>query len=84
MYLGLQVVALLTIKSRLIHKPSPFRFQDFAEPLSRPDMIITVAATFCLFLVLYLPFDYLVVEALAGSISRSDAQHLPIIINAAG
>jgi RsiW-degrading membrane proteinase PrsW (M82 family) len=83
-YLCFLVVALLTVRSRIEHTPARFKFSDFASPLTEWCVIKLSLAGFFLFLGIYLPYNFLVLDALANGVSQTSANHLLVIINATG
>lgn len=83
-YLCLLFIALLTIKSRLKHVASGFNLSRFTSPFREWRVVTLSLAGFFLFLGLYLPFDFLVVEAQASGASQALANSLPVVLNATG
>ena len=83
-YLCLLIIPLLTIRSRLTHTHSKVKISGFMIPLTEWCVVVLSLAGFFLFLGIFLPYDFLVVEALAGGISRTSANNLLVILNATG
>lgn len=81
--LALLVVANLTVKSRLKPNASPFRLSDFIQPLREPRFSLTVAANFFFFFGVFLPQNYLVVEARNRGMSAALSEYLISILNSA-
>ncbi|KAF1816712.1 putative monocarboxylate permease [Eremomyces bilateralis CBS 781.70] len=83
--LFLLVIANLTVRSRLPPHPQPFRVMDFIEPLKEVPFAISVFGFFLFFLGMFLPINYLIVQASQAPInmSLSLAGYLVSILNAA-
>lgn len=80
--LGLQIVAFLTVRSRLEHKAKPFHVADFSRHLKDRPFVLNAVA--CLFGMLgtLIPFNYLKVASLAANVPPHLATYLLPIINA--
>ncbi|RYP47285.1 hypothetical protein DL768_006626 [Monosporascus sp. mg162] len=83
MFLALLAVSCLTVKSRLPPRPKPVRFADYYRPLTEPTMAFVVAAGFFSFLGIFLPFNYLIIQAQQAGVSPTLVPYLLPILNAA-
>ncbi|KAI0913902.1 major facilitator superfamily domain-containing protein [Ustulina deusta] len=80
--LGIQIIACLTVRSRLEHKPKPFNIVNFYKPFK--DKVFALNSFACLagMLGTLVPFNYLKVASLAANVSPNLATYLLSIINA--
>ncbi|KAI0537200.1 major facilitator superfamily domain-containing protein [Xylaria digitata] len=80
--LGIQIIAFLTVRSRLKHKPKPFVLANFSKPLK--DKVFALNSLACLagMLGTLIPFNYLKGASQAASVSPSLATYLLPITNA--
>ncbi|RYP42206.1 hypothetical protein DL767_000370 [Monosporascus sp. MG133] len=83
MFLAMLAVSCLTVKSRLLPRPTPVRFADYYRPLTEPTMAFVVAAGFFSFLGIFLPFNYLIIQAQQAGMSPTLVPYLLPILNAA-
>ncbi|CAK7238173.1 hypothetical protein SEUCBS140593_010399, partial [Sporothrix eucalyptigena] len=83
-YLGLLVVSLLTVRSRLPHKPSRLSLSGFACQYKDPCVLVFSLAGLFLLLGLYLPYDYLALDALGSGMPPGRAMYLLVVLNATG
>jgi MFS family permease len=81
--LFLLVIANLTIKSRLSHHPRKVVVMEFIRPLREPTFLLLVTGSFCFFLGMFLPFNFLILEGQRWGMSPSLANYLIPILNAA-
>lgn len=81
--LGLLISANLTVKSRLTHVAKPVVLMEFVRPLSEPAFALTGVASFLFFFGTFLPFNYLIEQALADGMSINLSNYLLSILNAA-
>ncbi|RYO78322.1 hypothetical protein DL766_002336 [Monosporascus sp. MC13-8B] len=82
-FLALLAVACLTVKSRLAPRPKPVRLADYYRPLTETTMALVVAAGFFSFLGIFLPFNYLIIQAQQAGVSPTLVPYLLPILNAA-
>ncbi|RYP66709.1 hypothetical protein DL771_007642 [Monosporascus sp. 5C6A] len=83
LFLGLLAVSCLTVKSRLPPRPTPVRLADYYRPLAEPTMAFVVAGGFFSFLGIFLPFNYLIIQAQQAGVSPTLVPYLLPILNAA-
>lgn len=81
--LGLLIFANLTVKSRLVHVPKPVVLMEFVRPLSEPAFALTAAGSFFFFFGTFLPFNYIIEQALSHGMSINLSNYLISILNAA-
>lgn len=82
MFLGLLTIACLTVKSRLPPRPRPFVFADYISGLRELPMILTVTAGFLFTWGMFLPFNYVLLQAKSAGMSASLIPYLLPILNA--
>ncbi|GIJ92456.1 hypothetical protein Asppvi_011438 [Aspergillus pseudoviridinutans] len=81
--LGLLVIANVTIFSNLRHAPHPFSVMHYLGPLRELNFGILCTASFFMYWRLFIPFDYIVVEAIHYGMSSHMAWSLVPILNGA-
>ncbi|KAJ0167257.1 putative transporter MCH4 [Colletotrichum tanaceti] len=81
-FLLLLAVACLTVKSRLPPRPRPFVFREYVDSLREPPMIITVCALFLFFWGMFLPFNFIILQARAQGMDENLVIYLLPIMNA--
>ncbi|KAK5168867.1 uncharacterized protein LTR77_006176 [Saxophila tyrrhenica] len=77
------IVANLTITSRLPPKPTPFDLFEFLRPLREPAFQLLAFGCFIFFLGMFLPINYIILEAIHNGMSADLAQYMVPILNAA-
>ncbi|KAN0091772.1 MFS general substrate transporter [Hyaloscypha variabilis] len=84
MILGLLIIANLTVKIRTPpHPQPPMTLKEFFSPLTERTYALTAAGNFLFVFGLFIPINYLIVQAIAGGMSPSLANYLIPILNAA-
>jgi MFS family permease len=73
----------LTVRSRLNHVPSPFRAMDFIRPLGERTFGLLTASAFFVSLGIWLPINFVNLQARAVGVSAHLAAYLLPILNAA-
>jgi MFS family permease len=73
----------VTLKSRLKHTKKPFDIMNFVRPLKDVKFVVTVAACFCFFWGMFLPFTFVITQAQRYGMSEHLSQYLIPILNAA-
>lgn len=84
MIVGFVVVVNLTVKSRIKHTPKPLRAREYLEPFGDPAFCLLAAAMAVFVFGLFLPFNFLVLQARSRGLSPELSQYLIPILNAAG
>jgi len=82
-FLALCMVTCLTVKSRLPPTRRPFRLSDYTQHFSDFPFLTVVAGYFFFFWGMFLPFNYLIVQAQQNGVSPSLVPYLIPILNAA-
>ena len=80
--LFLQLIAILTVRSRLTHTPSPVRIMAFLTPYREPVFLLNSIACFFASWGILIPFNYIVLTAEQAHMSPRLAAYLIPIINA--
>ncbi|KAH7303657.1 major facilitator superfamily domain-containing protein [Stachybotrys elegans] len=82
--LGLQIVAILTVRPRVKPVPRPMAFKRFLAPFSEFNFVLLLAGIFLLTFGIYIPLIFLALQALEqANVSTEMANYLIAILNAA-
>ncbi|KAF2665743.1 monocarboxylate permease-like protein [Microthyrium microscopicum] len=79
---GLLIFGNLTVKSRLPPSKRPFKFKDFVSPLAEVPFLIFTISAFFVYLGGFLPFQFLIAQAIQEGMSPTLAGYLIPILNA--
>ncbi|KAM0794111.1 major facilitator superfamily domain-containing protein, partial [Usnea florida] len=82
MLFGLLLIANVTVKSRLPHKPKPWKVMDFVVPLKEPKFLFLALGSFFFFWGLFLPINFIVLYAQHYGMSESLSNYQLPILNA--
>ncbi|KAM0552016.1 hypothetical protein ACHAPJ_008126 [Fusarium lateritium] len=82
MFLFLLGIACLTVKSRLPPRPKPFVFMEYINGLRELPLLITVIGYFLFMWGMFLPFNYVLLQAEAAGMSETLIPYLLPILNA--
>jgi MFS family permease len=82
MFLVLLGVACFTVKSRLPPRPKPFVFMEYISGLREIPILITVIGFFLFMWGMFLPFNYVLLQAQAAGMSETLIPYLLPILNA--
>ena len=82
LFLGLLAVSCATVKTRLTPQPRPFVAADYLRPLTEPAFALTVVAGSFFYFGMFLPFNYLIVQAQEAGIDPKLVPYLLPILNA--
>ena len=80
--LGLLTISNFTIKSRIPPAPKPFSLKAFVTPLIEPAFGTMAAASFFVFLGLFIPFNFVTLSALSLGMDPNLSNYLLAILNA--
>jgi hypothetical protein len=81
--LALLIVANLTVRSRIVPVPRPVKLSDYTSPFTEVPFVLLVLASCCGFFAMFVPINYVVLEAQEDGVSRDLAGYLLTILNAA-
>lgn len=81
-FLGLLIIACLTVKSRLPPRPRPLVLMEYVDSLREAPMAITVCGFFLFMWGMFLPFNYVILQAEAAGMSEKLVPYLLPILNA--
>ncbi|KAK5743502.1 MFS sugar transporter [Elasticomyces elasticus] len=81
--LALMIVANLTVKSRIPPFKKPWHFKEFVMPLKELPFDLVTFGSFLFFMGIFLPINFLILEAEYFGMKPSLAQYLVSILNAA-
>lgn len=82
MFLGLLTIACLTVKARLPPRPRPFIIKEYTDSLREVPMILTVLGIFFFVWGMFLPFNYILLQAHSAGMSPHLVKYLLPILNA--
>ncbi|KAI9726857.1 MAG: hypothetical protein M1834_001481 [Cirrosporium novae-zelandiae] len=82
LFLFLLIIANLTVKSRIPPHPKTIKIMDFIRPLSELPFLLLVIGSFFFFFGMFLPFNYIILDAIAHGMSANLAGYLVSILNA--
>lgn len=80
---GLMCIASLTVKSRLPPKPRPFKLGVFLEPFKDVRFVLVTIASFLFFMAMFIPLNFIEIQAISDGMSFRLAGYLLPILNAA-
>jgi MFS family permease len=80
--LGLLSITNVTVKSRLPVRPKPFSSKAYIRGFQEPAYALTCIASFVFYLGLFLPFNYIILQAREAGMTSNTTQYLLPIINA--
>ncbi|KAF2083780.1 putative monocarboxylate permease [Saccharata proteae CBS 121410] len=81
MILGLLVIANLTVRSRLPPSPKPTSLKEFVTPFTEIPYLCVTIGSFMFFLGMFLPINYLILQAQSQGMSARLANYLIPILN---
>lgn len=79
--LGLCILANFTVTSRNKPIKRPLSLKEFVAPLGELTYTLTAIGCFLFFMGMFLPFNFIVLQATAGGMSARLAGYMPAIIN---
>ncbi|KAI5466826.1 major facilitator superfamily domain-containing protein [Mariannaea sp. PMI_226] len=82
LFLFLLGISCVTVKSRLPPRPRPFVLMDYVGSLKDPRMAVTTAGFFLFMWGMFLPFNYVILQAEAAGVSSTLTPYLLPILNA--
>ncbi|GAB1203307.1 hypothetical protein APSETT445_001936 [Aspergillus pseudonomiae] len=83
MVLAMLIIANLTVRSRIAPVPRPVKLADYVGPFSEIPFILLMLASCCGFFAMFVPINYVIVEAQEDGVNRDLAGYLLTILNAA-
>ncbi|KMK61304.1 MFS monocarboxylate transporter (Mct) [Aspergillus fumigatus Z5] len=81
--LALLAVANMTVRSRIAPVPRRVQFSDYIGPFSEVPFVLLMLASCCGFWAMFVPINYVILEAQEDGVRRSLAEYLLTILNAA-
>ncbi|EAW14582.1 putative MFS monocarboxylate transporter (Mct) [Aspergillus clavatus NRRL 1] len=81
--LALLIVANLTVRSRIAPVPRRIRFSDYVGPFTEVPFVLLMVAACLGFWAMFVPINYVILEAQEDGVSRNLAEYLLTILNAA-
>ncbi|KFA66905.1 hypothetical protein S40285_02319 [Stachybotrys chlorohalonatus IBT 40285] len=83
LFAALLLIASLTVRSRLPPRPRPFVFMEYVDNLRDPRLAVTILGMFLFMWGMFLPFNYVLLQAEAAGMTPSLIPYLLPILNAA-
>ena len=83
LFLVLLIIACLTVKSRLPPRPRPLVLMEYVHSLREIPMLLTVISMFLFMFGMFIPFNYVLLQAQAAGTSPTLVEYLLPILNAA-
>lgn len=80
-FLGLLIIAMFTLESRIAPTPKRVQFKELVSPLQEPAFLFNALGGFFFFWGVFLPFNFLILEAQHFGFSESLATYLIAILN---
>jgi hypothetical protein len=77
-----QIVANLTVKSRIPPHPKPLVLMEFITPLTELPFALLTLGSFLIFLGMFIPINFIILQALEQGMSQHLANYLISILNA--
>jgi MFS family permease len=81
--LGLMIVANFTVTSRLPPRPRALKLKVFLEPFKDTRVVLVTVSAFVFFTAMFIPINFIELQALSGGMSTRLAGYLLAILNAA-
>ena len=81
-FLGLLIITCATVKSRLPPRPKPLVVADYLGGFREPVFALTLAANFMFFWGMFIPFNYILLQAQEAGMNATLVEYLLPIINA--
>ncbi|PSR85698.1 riboflavin transporter MCH5 [Coniella lustricola] len=81
-YLALLCVVCVTVKSRLPPQPKPLVVADYLAGFTEPAFALTVAANFLFYWGMFIPYNYILLQAASAGMSENLIDYLIPILNA--
>ena len=81
LFLGLLIVANFTVESRVPPKPRPWKLSDFVRPFSETPFLLTTLGLFCFSWGVFIPFNFLAIEAEHRGMTSDLANYQISILN---
>ncbi|WKT48188.1 Major facilitator superfamily [Fusarium oxysporum f. sp. vasinfectum] len=81
MFLAFMAISCVLIKSRTPPKPRPFALSDYQRCFKEPVMLLTMLGGFLFFWGMFLPLNYIIIQAKASGVSSDLVPYLLPLIN---
>lgn len=82
-FLGLLVLACATVKSRLPPKPKPLVLSEYTATFKEPAFVLMMIANFLFYWGMFIPYNYILLQAQAAGASAELIDYLIPMLNAA-
>ena len=80
--LALLIIANLMVRSRIKPVPRPFSINDYTDPFSESTFVLLMLSVTCGFFAMFIPINYIVLEAVNNGIDADLSGYLLAILNA--
>ncbi|ROV87394.1 hypothetical protein VSDG_09669 [Cytospora chrysosperma] len=81
-FLALLSISCVTVKSRLPPRPKPLVIADYLAGFKEPAYVLTITASFLFFWGMFIPFNYILLQAQRAGMNPTLVEYLLPIINA--
>ncbi|KAM0543021.1 hypothetical protein ACHAO7_009624 [Fusarium culmorum] len=81
LFLALMTISCLLIKANGIPKPRPFKISDYQRCFKEPVMVLAMTGGFLFFWGMFLPLNYIIIQAKSSGISPDLVPYLLPLIN---
>ncbi|KFY09819.1 hypothetical protein V491_07956 [Pseudogymnoascus sp. VKM F-3775] len=80
--LALLIIANIMVRSRIKPVPRPFSIKDYTDPFTEPTFVLLMLSVTCGFFAMFIPINYIVLEAVKNGIDAGLSGYLLAILNA--
>lgn len=80
--MGLLIIVNFTVKARIQPKPQPVRLREFIQPFTSLSFSLSVAGACLVYLAIFLPYNYVIVQAREAGVPAEIVSYLVPIMNA--
>jgi len=81
--LGMMIIAIVTVRSRLPPSPRALELKVFLEPYRDSRFVLLTAGSFLFFMGMFIPINFIEVQAMSNGMSTRLAGYLLVVLNAA-
>lgn len=81
-FLGLLIISCLTVRSRLPPQPKPLVLRDYISGFVEAPYALTIAGNFLFYWGMFIPYNYIILQAKAAGMDTELTQYLIPILNA--
>ncbi|KAH6686659.1 riboflavin transporter MCH5 [Plectosphaerella plurivora] len=82
LFLGLLIITCLTVRARIPPTPRPFRLKEYSDNLKDVNLVLVITASFLFYWGMFLPFNYIILQAQDQGMDPTLTTYLLPIMNA--